>query len=411
MTRSTDLWQRRKGRWRSIARAVLLGVAAGLAVGALFAAIWPRTYAASARVMIATPEWNDSTASASAEQLATTYGDQFTQQRMPTYLELATTARVLTPAAQDVGMSAPELGSRVSVRLIPDTVLVEVTARDGDPQSAADQANAVARRLADTIRELERSTPSAVSPVQPVLVNGATAAAKATSPNVLALLASGAGIGAAIGVSYCAVRRRGQTVISSGPEGLRMGALPVLGVLGVAAEFDAECRARVAGALDARPRLGSADTLTVVPVDAECDVQAAVESLGAAFARTGCRVGVVDVTGRGAQHRGVREVAGGGTVTTLGDEERTAEVPDYLASAAFRERLRAADEQFDCVLIVTQPAGQGASPLDASRLTTATVLATGPACAAADLAAAQTDLAHCGVEVLGVLLVDKGGDG
>lgn len=373
-------WRMRVRRWRPIVALAVLGALLGLAAGAVVSAAWPRTYVAQARVMMATPEWNDSTATAGGggDQTATTYGDQFTQQRMPTYQELVGTARVLTPAAADVGLTPERLGARISSRLVPDTVLLEVTARETNPQRAADEANAVARRLVESIEDLERSTPNAVSPIQPVLVNGATAPARASSPHIGAVLASGAALGLALALTVEVVRRRGRARLDFADGGPRLGGLPVLGVLGLDEDADAECRARVA-----RDRGESTvRVLALVPVDSGPDATTAASRLAAAFADIGSRVCVID-------------------------DAESARTPGYYGSAVFRSRLRAAADDYDEVLVATRPVGRGASALDVGRAASATLLLAAPDCADAELTAAQADLAACGIEPLGVLLVER----
>ncbi len=62
-----------------------------------------------------------------------------------TYVELVTSNKNLEPAAALLGgESIASLRESISARLIPDTQLVEVTARAGGPRTAANRANAVA---------------------------------------------------------------------------------------------------------------------------------------------------------------------------------------------------------------------------------------------------------------------------
>ena len=401
-------WTTAVRRWRSVLVLAVLGALLGLAVGAVVGASWPRSYVAHARVMMATPEWNDSTATAGGDgdQTATTYGDQFTQQRMPTYQELVGAARVLNPAASDVGLTPEQLGAQISSRLVPDTVLLEVTARDADPQRAADEANAVARRLVEVIADLERSTPNAVSPIQPVLVNGATAAARASSPHLVAVFASGAALGLVAALTVEVVRRRGRTGVVFGDDGPQLGGLPVFGVLGLDDDADAECRARLVNELARAAADPVAGVLALIPVDSAVDARTAAHALAAALAGTGRRVCViVDGQDREREERALAP----GTVTEHGAGPEAARNASYYGSETFRRHLRDAAHTYDDVLVCTRPVGSGASALDVGRAASATVLLSTPHCRTAELTAAQTDLAHCGIEPLGVLVVDQAG--
>jgi len=201
-----ELMRSLRGRWALI----LTGVLVGMSLGAVVSMIQPVTYAATARIFIATPVWNDmigdgSAASGSDAAIAsltggdtkTSYGNQFTQQRMPTYLALLTTPAVLGPAAAKLETTEADLGSRVTGRLVPETVMLDITVTSGSAARAADEANATAAGYIDVLKSLESPTSvtAAASPVQPVVVAGASAPGSASAPNVLVDVAVGGTLG------------------------------------------------------------------------------------------------------------------------------------------------------------------------------------------------------------------------
>ncbi|MDF0531090.1 hypothetical protein P0W64_01485 [Tsukamurella sp. 8F] len=426
-----------RGRVASAAAVVAVCAAAGAAVGGVATALWPPRYDATTRVMLATPEWNDSSAvpSAQAASSASSYGDEFTQQRMATYLELATSTTVLGPAASTVGLSgAPALSGAVTVRLVPDTVMLDVRAEDGDPQRAADIANAVARRFAAVVRDVERPTADAIAPVQPVVVTPATAAARAVSPDPAVLLTTGAAIGAAAGLTIAVSRRRGlaarwaggtQVVETSGAE------LPVLGsvpgdtpvvfdacpvVLGDAAQAVRATRAKVLTAA----REHGAHVLAVTAPTADVSASGAAALLAAAVSETARSAAVIDASGLVASWGGEELSAAGGAHADL-ELGCCGRVGAYRVPPADAGRIAVggaevgavierAARRFDLVLVVTEPWDSGPGAVDVLAHAQAHVLVAVADTDPRDLDAAATGLAADHATLLGVVIADRPAD-
>ncbi|MGV9793134.1 Wzz/FepE/Etk N-terminal domain-containing protein [Gordonia sp. NPDC003422] len=191
---------------------LLMGTLAGAAIGALVTAVLPAEYASSARVFVASPDWNDSTAAPNpgSSPVAVSYGDEFTQQRMSSYLQLLTSPVVLDVAAQDsgVGRSGAELAQLVSGRLVPDTVMLDVRARGSSPIEAADTANAVARSFSAAVRTIEKPAFSEASPVQPIIIAPAVPATSPESPDLVPNIVIGAVVGFLLALSFVVLRDR-----------------------------------------------------------------------------------------------------------------------------------------------------------------------------------------------------------
>lgn len=192
--------------WLTILFATILGMITAVGVGAML----PVRYETRAELFVAAPNWNDSTAVISPDATLTSYGDQFTQQRIESYVRLAQSTRVLQPAidALDLPISTNELAEKISVRAIPETVFIEVGAQDASAVQSAAIANTVANQLSLAIRDLERSPYRTTSAVQPVLTKAADQPTNVWSPAYAVLVLSGALVGLLIGCTAAAVREQ-----------------------------------------------------------------------------------------------------------------------------------------------------------------------------------------------------------
>ncbi|GAB3127592.1 hypothetical protein GCM10027289_05270 [Tsukamurella serpentis] len=374
--------------------------------------------------MIATPEWNDSTGigDEQAAANATAYGDEFTQQRMSSYLELAESTKVLGPAAKDLGAgSAADLRSSVTTRLVTDSVMLDVGAVSDDPQRAADIANAVARRLADAIREVERPTTNANSPVQPVLVTGAVAPARATTPHLLVMLVGGAALGSAIALTAVVAVRRGRVRVERVDGGHTVGGLPLLGDLGDRHGVD-EARARLLLAIGKdtgeRSRRGAhaTDDTPVIAVIAPGPAGYAVDSaerLAASVAATGRKVGVVRAesvaTGSedGEPALVGEPMAGTAGVTRFALGMPPEAIAGYVGSSGLAEALGDLTRAADVVLIAAGSAEGAAVPLGVATSAGSCVLAVPPEGSASELADLLADLDLLRREPVGAVIAPE----
>ncbi|KGI67311.1 hypothetical protein EU78_07470 [Mycolicibacterium rufum] len=181
----------------------------GVAAGVINLFI-PVTFVAVSRIFVATPAWNDSTAigSPAEAQTLTTYGDEFTQMRIPSYQRIASTPMVLEPVMRELGLdtTAAQLNQQVTIRAVPDTVMLDVEVRNPSAGLAADISNAVSEQLIATIKQLEKPPFNTVSPVQPVLVSAALAPSRPVTPQVALNIGLGLAFGLVSGLTYAAFR-------------------------------------------------------------------------------------------------------------------------------------------------------------------------------------------------------------
>jgi len=95
-------------------------------------------------------------------------GSTFTQQRVKSYADVVTSPSVAEAVITSLGLtdSPQELASRIAVTNPLDTVLLDISVRDGDPVRAAAIANAVAREFPKFVALLETPAGRVASPVK-----------------------------------------------------------------------------------------------------------------------------------------------------------------------------------------------------------------------------------------------------
>lgn len=196
------------GMLRGKLAALILWTLAGAATAGVINMMLPVVYEASAKILIAAPYWNDSTALADpnvggAKDLA--YGDEFTQQRMASYVRLVTTPMVTDPVADRLRLgSGEDLAKKLSGHIVPETVVLQVRAQDASPARAASIADATARQTIEVIKEVERPPHAPISPIQPILTEPASVPLQPISPRTLLNVVCGAVIGLLFGATYVA---------------------------------------------------------------------------------------------------------------------------------------------------------------------------------------------------------------
>ena len=82
-------------------------------------------------------------------------GASYTQAQLGSYAELATKPIVLEPVIESLGLetSSKALASTITASVIPESVIIQISATDPDPERAADVANAVIKRVAKVVQE------------------------------------------------------------------------------------------------------------------------------------------------------------------------------------------------------------------------------------------------------------------
>jgi succinoglycan biosynthesis transport protein ExoP len=184
--------------WILIAVLLLVGIGASSA----FSITQTPVFSSSAKVFVSTS--GGSTVSDLQQ------GNTFTQQRVKTYADLATTPIVLLPVIADLklDLTSEGLASKVTAAAPMDTTLIEISVSDVDPALAARIATAVSESLTLVVEKIETSSTSVddTSAVKLTLVQHAEVPQKPISPNVPLNIALGALIGLVLGVALAILR-------------------------------------------------------------------------------------------------------------------------------------------------------------------------------------------------------------
>lgn len=124
-------------------------VLASLGLAALFTATQDKVYAADANGFVVTGEADNPALSSVNDSLA--------KSRAANYVSLATSRNTAQRVIEDLGLSSSpaQLAQQISVEQIPDTVLIQITAKAGSPQAAQDLADAWVDALAAEVKGIE----------------------------------------------------------------------------------------------------------------------------------------------------------------------------------------------------------------------------------------------------------------
>lgn len=195
----TDYIRILRKNWVIIVVATLVGIG--------IAAVWSLTrtpeYEASSTVFVSTQS------SGSIQELQ--QGSTFTQARVQTYAQLATTPIVMNPVIAELELetTASDLAAQVTASAALNTTLITITATATDPVRAADTANALAASLTAAVAEIESvqgPDGTSISPVRLSPVKNALPPLEPSSPNVPLNLALGALVGLALGIGIAVLR-------------------------------------------------------------------------------------------------------------------------------------------------------------------------------------------------------------
>lgn len=206
--------------WATIAIAVLLGVGGGW----LFNFASEDVYASTARVFVTTP-LQDSSVSGAYQ------GNLFTERRVDSYADLVRTDVLAERVAQTLGdgASPTDLADKVDARVIPNTVMIDVTATASTSEEAQAVADAYGEEFIALIRELE-TPPDGQPLVSASIVNSPEAPAAPVSPADKRNLALGAFLGGFLGLGFVLLRDALDSSVTL-PEHAERAGLPVMATI------------------------------------------------------------------------------------------------------------------------------------------------------------------------------------
>ena len=162
-----------------------------------------------------------------------TQGSNFSLDRVPTYVLVATSPLVLDPVIDQLGLdtTATQLAKSISVSSPLNSAIINISVENADPQLAADIANATASQLSDAVEEIETTSGSATSPVKLTVIRAGIPGTAPVSPNVPLNLALGGLIGIALGVAVAILRTVLDTKIRSPRDITALTERPIIGVI------------------------------------------------------------------------------------------------------------------------------------------------------------------------------------
>ncbi|MBO0980996.1 polysaccharide biosynthesis tyrosine autokinase [Microbacterium sp. SD291] len=360
----------------------------GIGVSAAYALLTPPKYVTSTQLYVSVR-----TEGAATGDLV--QGTTFARQMVTSYVDVIPTALVLDPVIEDLDLdtSVSALAQRISATTPLNTVTIDLTVTDGDPELAAAIANRTAVSFADAVQNtLEKpGADDAASPVQVTVTNPATVPARPSSPNIPLFIALGAMLGLAAGIGFALLRTVLDTRIHTLHDVEHLTDRPLLG--GIAFDPDAVKRPLIVHADPRSPRSESFRTLrtNLQFLDVDGDTRTFVISsagpgegksttaanLAIALSETGARIALVDGDLRLPRVADYMAIEGGvGLTDVLIGRVDVADVlqkwganslyvlpsgtvppnpSELLGSAAMSRLLKTLGEYFDVIIIDAPP--------------------------------------------------------
>lgn len=158
-------------------------------------------------------------------------GANYTQAQLGSYAQLATKPIVLERVIDDLklDMNANELAPSIEATVLPESVVIQITATDADPQRAARIANAVTRAVGKVAKDLAPSLANGDVAVSATVISPATPPKVASAPDTRRNVLAGALAGLFLGLVLPIVREVLDSKVR-GPDDLPAG-MPVLATL------------------------------------------------------------------------------------------------------------------------------------------------------------------------------------
>ena len=217
--------------WILIIAFVFLGVSGG----ALASLLTPVQYSSSTRLFVAVQILPGSTTGDLVQ------GNNFAAQKVLSYLDVATTPRVLDPVIEGLALdtTAADLARRVTATAQPDSVIIEIATTGGTPAAATALSRSIADSFADVVvNQLERPADDSASPVKIEVLQPAVEPENPVAPVVPLNLALGALIGLSVGLLVAVIIGLLDSRIQGRADIEEITDIPVLG--GIA--FDSSAR-------------------------------------------------------------------------------------------------------------------------------------------------------------------------
>jgi len=167
-------------------------------------------------------------------------GANYTQNLVQSYVQIATTPRVLDPVVDELGLETTgrALAKRVTADSPLNTMIIEISAVSFDPQASADIANAAADSLAETVGDLSPTYADGGASLQLTVLAEAVAPRAPFAPRPRLDGAVGVALGTLLGVLFALAvaqldtRVRTAKDLPTSPARATLGQIPYASSLG-----------------------------------------------------------------------------------------------------------------------------------------------------------------------------------
>ena len=199
---------------------MLACLGAVLAVAAVLT--WTATpqYSSTARLFISTSQSNVNSAYT---------GDLYATQRAASYADLTGSNQLADRVADRLGPEFGAGGLGVTASVVPETVILEISATGAEPERAAAIAQAYAEELQILVAELETPEGRAKAVIKATIVDDARVSDVAVSPQPLRNMALAGVLGLLLGVGAAVARELLDTSVKSPEDVAAVVAAPILG--------------------------------------------------------------------------------------------------------------------------------------------------------------------------------------
>ena len=213
-----EYWAVIRRRWMTIVACLVVAVAVAAVL------TWQSTplYASTARLFVST---------SSSDTNAAYTGELFAAQRAASYADLVQSTRLAQRVSESLEDETGDatLGRQVSATVVPETVILEITATDADPERARDVTQAYAEGLSELVVDLETPSGRRDALIKATIVDDAQTSSAAVSPQPVRNLALAAVLGLLLGLGLAMVRQLMDTRITGGDDIGSVHPAPILG--------------------------------------------------------------------------------------------------------------------------------------------------------------------------------------
>jgi capsular exopolysaccharide synthesis family protein len=213
-----DYWNAIRRRWTVVLLCVVIAVAAAAFL------TWQTTpqYASSGRLFVSTTPADTSDAY---------QGSLFATQRVASYADLVGSRQLAERVSDDLGgsLDPDELTETVTAQVVPETVILEISATDPDPVMARDLAQAYAKALSDLVVDIETPNGQTDALIKASIVDNAQVATSPVSPQPARNLGLALVLGLLVGVGAAVLRELLDTSVSSAEDVAQVTETPILG--------------------------------------------------------------------------------------------------------------------------------------------------------------------------------------